>query len=426
MSGSEDGSDEHGSGDEHHKRGPELAASCATRPLTVVEKKRYKEFLAAWFNQLGDLVVGADDKRLRWRCGLCQDLIVMDGSPAGISEHLSKLHPDVDPSAVDSQPSSSSSAQSRTPKPRPPRELVVDEKGMTKEAFRNLPDALLKARDGDTVLVKSGKYPLQKPLFISKRITVKGVGPQRSKIQIYLASGTQGSSLIGPPEAVLVLSGGTGGIITNLMVKGTARGGGILVRQGPWVISNCEVQGDTGKTLACVQLGEASPSGGDGCAAKVTGCELHGGTWGVYMAPGAGRQVEKCEIHDCTDGGIAYRSAALNCFIDSNVVHDIQGPAILVDDDASGEVEGNMFWSCDGVAVSSRCKASFVNNKKYKQEPPGGAAALLPTEVGAVPRRKVPVEIEEPEPEKFEKGGCGSFYSFIKIICQAGRGVDDH
>lgn len=214
------------------------------------------------------------------------------------------------------------------------RVLVVDYKGGSE--FTSICDAVKGAVDGDTVLLRLGRY--------DEKVTVD------KNIEIVSEEGAdQGDVII------------TGGVVVaaNATLRNISVQQSIDIRSGDPKILNCDVsRGADGIRV------------GRDCNPSIVGCRIHdaqSGGDGVYFQEGAKGTVENCDIFACRVNGIHVNAADVT--LRRNRIESC-AYGIYFRKGARGVVEQNQLRliSCFGIYVVSRSDPTVVKNSVVGME----------------------------------------------------------
>jgi parallel beta-helix repeat protein len=253
--------------------------------------------------------------------------------------------------------------------------------------YTTITEAVKAARDGDTILVRPGRYE-ESVVVQGKAITIRGDG-ERDAIVVGWDEGPvfrlveTRSTLTG-----LTISGGDRDarfeVIVALRVTGGApqldglrvtngRGYGIVFEAGAaGAIGHSQIDGHNRAGISVddgasprieeneiwANSGAGISIGGGGSDPLVRANRVHDGGWsGIFVAGGASPRIEENEIWANTGAGISigarnivltglrWNNAGTDPLVRANRVHDGVGPGILVWGGASPRIEENQIWA---------------------------------------------------------------------------------
>jgi F-box protein 11 len=207
------------------------------------------------------------------------------------------------------------------------RMLVVGPGG-----FATISEAVAAARDGDTVLVKPGRYE-ESVVVEGKTITIRGDG-ERDAI------------VVGWDEGPAFHLMDTNSTIAGLTIVGgdpeseSEVGAALLVTGGAPQLDGMRVT--RGRGIAF----EAGASG------AIEHSQIDGNSWGIRVGGGAFPRIEENEISGSARVGIEIGDAGTDPLVRANRVHDGAWLGILVGDGASPRIEENEIWASAGTGIS--------------------------------------------------------------------------
>ncbi|MFN8620614.1 MAG: right-handed parallel beta-helix repeat-containing protein [Chloroflexota bacterium] len=206
-----------------------------------------------------------------------------------------------------------------------PRTLIVGEGG-----YATISEAVDAARDGDTVLVRPGRYE-ESVLVGAKAITILGDGG-RDEIVVGWDKGP--AFTFNGSTARLAGLTIVGGMVDMTSGPPVVPGAALRVRGGaPTLVSLTVTQG----------MGVVFEAGASGslCRSQVIGAKR----WGILIFDGASPRIVDNEIMGCPGIGVGVHGVGSNARIDGNRVHDCGWGGIVIEDGASPSVERNDVWA---------------------------------------------------------------------------------
>jgi parallel beta-helix repeat protein len=254
------------------------------------------------------------------------------------------------------------------------RTLVVGPGG-----YATISAAVASARDGDTILVRPGRYE-ESVVVERKSLTIRGDGESQAIVVGWnqgpaftlvetrstlagltivggrVTESSDGASLLvtgGAPQldwlrvtrgTGIVFVGGAVGAIGHSQVSYNYRGG-IRVRDG----ASPRIEGNEiwGNTMHGIQIS------GVGTDPLVRANRLHDcRTSGIGVRDGASPRIEGNEIWGTTGSGIDVSGARTDPLVQANRIHDGHDCGISVRDGASPRIEGNEIRGNAGVGIS--------------------------------------------------------------------------
>ena len=200
--------------------------------------------------------------------------------------------------------------------------------------YATISAAVEAARDGDTVLVRPGRYK-ESVVVEGKTITIRGDG-DRDAIVVGWDKG---------PAFTLVETCST---LTTLTIVGgnpdPASDGfaSIVVAGGAPQLDRLRVRDGR-----CIVFA-------GGAAGAVEHSEIYHNNGGILMYGGASPRIEGNEIWANAEFGMAISDAGTDPLVRANRVHDGRGPGFLVSDGASPRIEQNEFWANAKIGIGIR------------------------------------------------------------------------
>lgn len=256
------------------------------------------------------------------------------------------------------------------------RTLVVGPDG-----YATISAAVDAARDGDTILVRPGRY-MESVVIEGKTITVQGDG-EREAIMVGWDQGPA-FTLVGTRSTLarLTIVGGSPRPKSNprpeaasLWVKGGApqldelevtRGGGIWYDSGATgTIEHSQIRDTNGGIYVCEGASpsiEANDISAQSLAAIVVrgaatdplirANRVHDGqSAGFFVIEGASPRIELNEIWACVGAGMLISGAHVAPMVTGNTVRDVRGDGIVVVDGASPTIAGNTITGNSGASI---------------------------------------------------------------------------
>jgi len=291
------------------------------------------------------------------------------------------------------------------------RTLVVGPGG-----YATISAAVDAARDGDTVLVRPGRYE-ESVIVDGKTITIRGDGERdaivvgsghgpafhlvetRSKLAGLTITGGRpdsepevGAALRvtgGAPDLDrlrvtqgqgVVFEGGAAGAIEHSQIDGNACG---ILFHGIWVQGGASPRIEENEVWA--SAGKAIEMGGAGTDPLVRANRIHDGE-GILVGEGACPRIEENEIWANRWSGISIIDAGTDPLVRANRIHDGEGEGIGVALGASPRIEDNEIWmrfigiTVGGAGTDPLIRANKVHDGK------GPASIGIYVREGASPR----------------------------------------
>jgi len=207
------------------------------------------------------------------------------------------------------------------------RTLVVGPGGYT-----TISAAVDAARDGDTVLVRPGRYE-ESVVVEGKTITIRGDG-ERDAI------------VVGRDDGPAFTLAKTRSTLTGLTITGggpcseSEVGAGLRVTDGAPQLDGLRVTANRGIEFK------------GGAAGAIEHSQFDGKYRGIYVWEGSSPRIEENEIWGNALAGIYIEGAGTDPLIRANRVHDGEGVGILVCEGASPRIEDNEIWANGSAAIS--------------------------------------------------------------------------
>jgi len=252
---------------------------------------------------------------------------------------------------------------------REPRELVVDPADAA--AFHEIDDAVAEAEDGDRIVVRPGTY--RKPVVVDRAVAIVGDGdigaivlePVGGECLGFAVSGASAEGLTIRPSR----AGNDGEVWSAVAVhdvEATVEGCRLSARLGAtvWVggpsscavILGCSITDGAQNAVFVTEEGNA----------ELAACRIAGNRWPCTAnGPHATLRLEKCDVVDNLDGGLATIDRAL-LVVERTTVARNAGVGVLLGDAAPASrvedcvVEGNLEV---GVMVGGGRGGSILRNK---------------------------------------------------------------
>lgn len=215
--------------------------------------------------------------------------------------------------------------------------------------FLTLTDAIRHAQAGSRLLVRPGIY--NEGLLIDKPLEIVGDGALE---EIIVRAAASSCLVMRADEAT----------IRNLTLRGQARAGGVNddgffavdISHGRPLLDTCDISSDS---LACIAIHNPT------AAPVIRNCRIHHGVdSGVFAFDGAQGVIEKCDISENSNVGVAITNGAGTMLRDCHVHHGADA-GIVVWDRAANTIEGcdiynnrraNVGISDAGIATLRGCR----------------------------------------------------------------------
>jgi hypothetical protein len=215
--------------------------------------------------------------------------------------------------------------------------------------FLTLADAIRQVQPGARLLVRPGIY--NEGVVIDKSLEIIGDGT----LEEIILRATVSSCVVLRTDAAT---------LRNITLRGQARAGGasgdgffaVDILHGQPVLDGCDISSDS---LACVAIHNPT------AAPVIRACRIHHGVdSGIFAFDGAGGVIEKCDIAENSNIGIAITGGARTSVRDCHIHHGADA-GIVVWDRAASTIEGceiyanrrtNVGISDAGVATLRRCR----------------------------------------------------------------------
>lgn len=190
--------------------------------------------------------------------------------------------------------------------------------------FLTLSDAIKHAHPGSRLLVRPGIY--NEGLVLDKPLKITGDGVLEEIIVLATASSC---FVMRTDEA----------IISNLTLRGRARAGGaggdgffaVDIPHGRLLLDGCDISSDS---LACVAIHNST------AMPVIRDCRIHhSADSGVFAFDGARGEIEKCDISENSNVGVAITGGASTSVVDCHIHHGSDA-GIVVWDRAATIIEG--------------------------------------------------------------------------------------
>jgi F-box protein 11 len=269
--------------------------------------------------------------------------------------------------------------------------------------YATISEAVAAARDGDTVIVRPGRYE-ESVVVEGKTITIRGDGDrdaivvgwdQGPAFELVETNSTltgltvvggrpapqfNGDQFLSVLQAALEAFGGA----PHLDGLRVTRGGGIFfMGAAAGAIEHSQIDGNAGGIAVWegasprIEENEVWGNGGPGIEIGGAGANPlvranrvhHGHAAGIIVDSGASPRIEKNEIWANAYSGIEIRHAGTNPLVRANRVHDGQEVGIIVAGGASPRIEANEIWgnaeagiNIAGVSASPMIIGNTVRN----------------------------------------------------------------
>lgn len=214
--------------------------------------------------------------------------------------------------------------------------------------FLTLSDAIRRAHPGSHLVVRPGVY--NESLVLDKSLAITGEGA----LEEIIVLATTSSCFVMRTDAA---------IIRNLTLRGQARAGGVAgdgffavdIPHGRLLLDGCDISSDS---LACVAIHNPA------AMPVIRDCRIHhGADSGVFAFDGARGEIEKCDISENSNVGVAVAGGASTSVMNCHIHHGADD-GVVVWDRAATVIEGcdiyanrrtNVGISDGGSATLRRC-----------------------------------------------------------------------